>query len=145
MVRSSGVSVEVHAVSRAELEAQFATAIRGADLSPLPERLRDIGDLELAGITRRLARRQHECGCNAGAWAMCIAAVIATVIGVLHGASSVAGAVALAAVGVGFVLVSTIVIKFVAIAVGRRRWRHDRDAVVASLAEPEGVDHVVVR
>ena len=145
MARSSRTPVDLGAMPRAELEAQFAMAIRGASFSPLPERLRDVGNPELAGLTQRLARRQHECGCNAGAWAMCIAAVIATVVGVLYGASSVAGAVALAAAGVGFVLVSTIVIKFVAIAVGRRRWRHDRDAVVASLAEPEGAGHVVVR
>ena len=145
MARSSRTPVDLGAMPRAELEAQFAMAIRGASFSPLPERLRDVGNPELVGLTQRLARRQHECGCSAGARAMCAAAAIATVGGVVRGASSIGGALALVALGIGFVLVSTIAVKFSAIALGHLRWRHDRDAVVAVLATSKGAGHVVVR
>ena len=145
MASSSSVVVDLHALPRADLEARFTRATSGAPLRPLPERLRAISDRDLATITARLARRQHECGCGAGAWAMWIAAVVAIVGGVVRGASSLDDGIALAGLDVAFVVIVTVGVKFVAIGVARWRWRRDRDAVVADLARSKGAGHVVVR
>ncbi|MGH8890025.1 MAG: hypothetical protein ACRDV3_09775 [Acidothermaceae bacterium] len=149
MARPTSVAADrggdLAALPRAELEARFARATSGASLRPLPERLGAVSDAELVTITQRLARRQHECGCSAGASAMWVAAVIAIVGGVVRGASSLDDGLALVGVGVAFVVAVTIAAKFCAIAVSRSRWRRDRDAVIARLATSKGAGHVVVR
>jgi len=133
------------AVPRAEIEARFSAATRGSTVRPLPERIRDMPDAELAALAKRLERRQHECGCSAGAWTMWAAVVIAAVAGFVRGASSVQGALTLAALGLAFVLTASAVAKFSAITVARGRWRRDRDVILAQLATVKGAGHVMVR
>lgn len=91
------------------LENAFLSAVRGGLPPPSPSAVRRLSQDELALTTHRLSRRQHECGCTAGAWTLLIAVVTAVVVDILYGASSGAGALVLVAVSIAFVLVATAV------------------------------------
>jgi hypothetical protein len=132
-------------VSRHDLEAAFFSAVRGGVPQPPRERLRLLSNADHAHVTYRLARRQHECGCTAGAVTMFVAAAVAAVGGSLRGASSPEGALGVVGLCIVFIMVATVVGKLSMISVARAHWRRDRDNVLTELAHSQGADHVMVR
>ena len=132
-------------VPRDDLEAAFFSALRGGVPQPPRERLRMLSNTDLARVTHRLARRQHECGCTAGAVTMFVAAAAAAVGGTLRGASSPEGTLGVVGLCIVFTVAATVVGKLSTILVARAHWRRDRDNVLTELARSQGADHVMVR
>lgn len=123
------------ALPRDQAEAAFLDVVRGGLPAPRISQIRALDDAELILMTRRLQRLKSECGCQAGAWSMTVALIVAPAVAAIHGASGAVAVLVVALLSAASVIGAAVAGKVITIAVSRLRWRVERAQVLRQLAE----------